>query len=184
MGCWRRSPVVCKPSRPHKPYICWCLHKSNPALHKSNPAPEALNASTNICMCGDGGRVVIRLHTEHENQCTGAYQLLTPYTHGVPHVDCAAPVLSVTRTNTNTSTAHAGVYAQLLGLLRPSQPESWASLSPKHVYNTHMWLHHLGHAPVCVTRLHRMAKNTHVKAAIQHQMPADPAGPAYACGDV
>ena len=39
-------------------------------------------------MSGDGGRVVIRLHTDPENRGTGAYQLLTPYTHGVPHVDC------------------------------------------------------------------------------------------------
>jgi hypothetical protein len=67
--------------------------------------------------------------------------------------------------STNTSTAHAGVCAQLLGLRIPSQPKSWASLSPKHVHNTHMWLHTLGYAPVCVTRLHRMAKSTHIKAA-------------------
>jgi hypothetical protein len=49
-------------------------------------------------MSGDGGRVVIRLHTDPENWGTGAYQLLTPYTHGVPHVDCEGPS-AVTRTN-------------------------------------------------------------------------------------
>jgi hypothetical protein len=42
--------------------------------------------------------VVIRLHTDPENRGTGAYQLLTPYTHGVPHVDCEGPS-AVTRTN-------------------------------------------------------------------------------------
>ncbi len=47
---------------------------------------------------GDEGRVVIRLHTDPENRGTGAYQLLTPYTHGVPHVDCEGPS-AVTRTN-------------------------------------------------------------------------------------
>ena len=42
--------------------------------------------------------MVIRLHTDPENRGTGAYQLLTPYTHGVPHVDCEGPS-AVTRTN-------------------------------------------------------------------------------------
>jgi hypothetical protein len=42
--------------------------------------------------------VVIRLHTDPENRGTGAYQLLTPYTHGVPHVDCEGPS-AVTRTS-------------------------------------------------------------------------------------
>jgi hypothetical protein len=42
--------------------------------------------------------VVIRLHTDAENRGTGAYQLLTPYKHGVPHVDCEGPS-AVTRTN-------------------------------------------------------------------------------------
>jgi hypothetical protein len=44
-----------------------------------------------IYVSGDGGRVVIRLHTDPENRGTGAYQLLIPYTHGVPHVDCDGP---------------------------------------------------------------------------------------------
>jgi hypothetical protein len=35
--------------------------------------------------------MVIRLHTDPENRGTGAYQLLTPYTHGVPYVDCEGP---------------------------------------------------------------------------------------------
>ena len=48
-------------------------------------------------MCGDGGRVVIHLHTDPENQGTGASQLLTPYTHGVPHVDCQAEWYCCTR---------------------------------------------------------------------------------------
>jgi hypothetical protein len=44
-----------------------------------------------MCVCGDGGREVICLHTDPENRGTGAYLLLTPYTHGVPHVDCEGP---------------------------------------------------------------------------------------------
>jgi hypothetical protein len=64
-------------------------------VHKchSGPAEEGI-----ICMCGDGGRVVICLNTHPENQGRGAYQLLTPCTHGVPHVDCEGPG-AVTRTN-------------------------------------------------------------------------------------
>jgi hypothetical protein len=45
-----------------------------------------------ICVCGDGAREVIRLHTDPKNRGTGAYLLLTPYTHGVPHVDCEGPL--------------------------------------------------------------------------------------------
>jgi hypothetical protein len=51
-----------------------------------------------FCVCGDGGREVIRLQTDPENQGTGAYLLLTPYTHGVPHVDCEGPC-AATRTS-------------------------------------------------------------------------------------
>jgi hypothetical protein len=47
---------------------------------------------------GDVGREVIRLHTDPEIRGTGAYLLLTPYTHGAPHVDCEGPC-AVTRTN-------------------------------------------------------------------------------------
>jgi hypothetical protein len=42
--------------------------------------------------------VVIRHHTDPENRGAGAYQLLTPYTHGVPHEDCEGPS-AVTRAN-------------------------------------------------------------------------------------
>jgi hypothetical protein len=52
--------------------------------------------------------VVIRLHTDPENQGTGAYQLLTPYTHGVPHVDCEGPS-AVTRTNQIMGLQHHSV---------------------------------------------------------------------------
>jgi hypothetical protein len=44
--------------------------------------------STIKCMSGDGGRVVIRLHTDPENQGTGVYQLLTPW---APASTAAAP---------------------------------------------------------------------------------------------
>ena len=47
-------------------------------------------------MCGDGERVV--MPTDPENRGGGAYQLLTPYTQGVPHVDCGGPS-AVTGTN-------------------------------------------------------------------------------------
>jgi hypothetical protein len=59
--------------------------------------------------------LVIRLHTDPENRGTGAYQLLTLYTHGVPHVDCEGPS-AVTRTNlllppgnANANAAHNSV---------------------------------------------------------------------------
>jgi hypothetical protein len=48
---------------------------------------------------GDVGREVIRLtHFQGQSQGQGPYLLLTPYTHGVPHVDCEGPC-AVTRTN-------------------------------------------------------------------------------------
>jgi hypothetical protein len=52
------------------------------------------------CVCGDVGREVIRLTHSQGNliQGQGPYLLLTPYTHGVPHVDCEGPC-AVTRTN-------------------------------------------------------------------------------------
>jgi hypothetical protein len=44
------------------------------------------------CVCGDVGREVIRLtHFQGQSQGQGPYLLLTPYTHGVPHVDCEGP---------------------------------------------------------------------------------------------
>jgi hypothetical protein len=51
-------------------------------------------------VCGDVGREVIRLTHSQGNliQGQGPYLLLTPYTHGVPHVDCEGPC-AVTRTN-------------------------------------------------------------------------------------
>jgi hypothetical protein len=50
-------------------------------------------------VCGDVGREVIRLtHFQGQSQGQGPYLLLTPYTHGVPHVDCEGPC-AVTRTN-------------------------------------------------------------------------------------
>jgi hypothetical protein len=53
-----------------------------------------------MCVCGDVGREVIRLTHSQGNliQGQGPYLLLTPYTHGVPHVDCEGPC-AVTRTN-------------------------------------------------------------------------------------
>jgi hypothetical protein len=45
------------------------------------------------CVCGDVGREVIRL-THFQGDLTkgqGPYLLLTPYTHGVLHVDCEGP---------------------------------------------------------------------------------------------
>jgi hypothetical protein len=53
-----------------------------------------------VCVCGDVGREVIRLTHSQGNliQGQGPYLLLTPYTHGVPHVDCEGPC-AVTRTN-------------------------------------------------------------------------------------
>jgi hypothetical protein len=53
-----------------------------------------------LCVCGDVGREVIRLTHSQGNliQGQGPYLLLTPYTHGVPHVDCEGPC-AVTRTN-------------------------------------------------------------------------------------
>jgi hypothetical protein len=52
-----------------------------------------------IYVCGDVGREVIRLtHFQGQSQGQGPYLLLTPYTHGVPHVDCEGPC-AVTRTN-------------------------------------------------------------------------------------
>jgi hypothetical protein len=52
------------------------------------------------CVCGDVGREVIRLTHSQGNLIhgQGPYLLLTPYTHGVPHVDCEGPC-DVTRTN-------------------------------------------------------------------------------------
>jgi hypothetical protein len=52
-----------------------------------------------MCVCGDVGREVIRLtHFQGDlTQGQGPYLLLTPYTHGVPHVDCEGPC-AVTRT--------------------------------------------------------------------------------------
>jgi hypothetical protein len=46
-----------------------------------------------IYVCGDVGREVIRLtHFQGDlTQGQGPYLLLTPYTHGVPHVDCEGP---------------------------------------------------------------------------------------------
>jgi hypothetical protein len=45
-----------------------------------------------LCVCGDVGREVIRLtHFQGQSQGQGPYLLLTPYTHGVPHVDCEGP---------------------------------------------------------------------------------------------
>jgi hypothetical protein len=45
-----------------------------------------------LCVCGDVGREVIRLtHFQGQSQEQGPYLLLTPYTHGVPHVDCEGP---------------------------------------------------------------------------------------------
>jgi hypothetical protein len=43
-----------------------------------------------MCVWGDVGREVIRLTHSQGNliQGQGPYLLLTPYTHGVPHVDC------------------------------------------------------------------------------------------------
>jgi hypothetical protein len=50
-------------------------------------------------VCGDVGREVIRLtHFQGQSQGQGPCLLLTPYTHGVPHVDCEGPC-AVTRTN-------------------------------------------------------------------------------------
>jgi hypothetical protein len=48
---------------------------------------------TTKCVCGDVGREVIRLTYSQSNliQGQGPYLLLTPYTHGVPHVDCEGP---------------------------------------------------------------------------------------------
>jgi hypothetical protein len=50
------------------------------------PLPSQLSDSPQpvsfVYVCGDGGREVIRLQTDPENQGTGAYLLLTPYTHG------------------------------------------------------------------------------------------------------
>jgi hypothetical protein len=49
-------------------------------------------------VCGDVGREVIWLtHFQGQSQRQGPY-LLTPYTHGVPHVDCEGPC-ALTRTN-------------------------------------------------------------------------------------
>jgi hypothetical protein len=51
-----------------------------------------------VCVCGEVGREVIRLtHFQGQSQGQGPYLLLTPYTHGVPHVDCEGPCV-VTRT--------------------------------------------------------------------------------------
>jgi hypothetical protein len=52
------------------------------------------------CVCGDVGREVIRLTHSQGNliQGQGPYLLLTPYTHGVPYMDCEGPC-DVTRTN-------------------------------------------------------------------------------------
>jgi hypothetical protein len=64
---------------------------------------------SSLCMyvCGDGGRVVIRLRTHPENPCRGAYQLLAPYTHGVPHVDCEGPSVVFVDQHLQTSTVTA-----------------------------------------------------------------------------
>jgi hypothetical protein len=50
-------------------------------------------------VCGDVGREFSRhTHFQGQSQGQGPYLLLTPYTHGVPHVDCEGPC-AVTRTN-------------------------------------------------------------------------------------
>jgi hypothetical protein len=51
-----------------------------------------------VCVCGDVGREVIRLTHSQGNLIQGQRPclLLTPYTHGVPHVDCEGPC-AVTR---------------------------------------------------------------------------------------
>jgi hypothetical protein len=62
--------------------------------------PVAFRWGRYYCVCGDVGREVIRLtHFQGDlTQGQGPYLLLTPYTHGVPHVDCEGPC-AVTRTN-------------------------------------------------------------------------------------
>jgi hypothetical protein len=77
---------------------------------KANPAPKTtpkggmdrLQPWTRLAcnVCGDVGREVIPLYTHFQGQSQGQgpYLLLTPYTHGVPHVDCEGPC-AVTRTN-------------------------------------------------------------------------------------
>jgi hypothetical protein len=66
----------------------------------SNVQVWSADASVCICVCGDVGREVIRLTHSQGNliQGQGPYLLLTPYTHGVLHVDCEGPC-AVTRTN-------------------------------------------------------------------------------------
>mgnify|MGYP001807282360 CR=1 FL=1 len=82
----------------HSRYTCIVAAVSNVAHCSGCLEDESTHTKYIICMCGDGGRVVIGLHTDPENRGTGAYQLLTLYTHGVPHVDCEGPN-AVTRTN-------------------------------------------------------------------------------------
>jgi hypothetical protein len=77
-------------------------------LHSLHACQQLVRLSTkwkhadavHYCVCGDVGREVIRLTHSQGNliQGQGPYLLLTPYTHGVPHVDCEGPC-AVTRTN-------------------------------------------------------------------------------------
>jgi hypothetical protein len=55
---------------------------------------------SSFCVCDDVGREVIRLTHSQGNLIhgQGPYLLFTPYTHGVPHVDCEGPC-AVTQTN-------------------------------------------------------------------------------------
>jgi hypothetical protein len=61
------------------------------------------------CVCGDVGREVIRL-TQGQSQGQGPHLLLTPYTHGVPHVDCEGPC-AVTRMCVDVGPAYLGTSA-------------------------------------------------------------------------
>jgi hypothetical protein len=78
---------VCRRSQPHQ-------------LTTAHYAGATLRHLDTLCVCGDVGREVIRLTHSQGNliQGQGPYLLLTPYTHGVPHVDCEGPC-DVTRTN-------------------------------------------------------------------------------------
>jgi hypothetical protein len=61
-------------------------------LPKIGRTLQASSIQSSNSVCGDVGREVIRLtHFQGQSQGQGPYLLLTPYTHGVPHVDCEGP---------------------------------------------------------------------------------------------
>jgi hypothetical protein len=82
-----------------KAYLSQPLGAALIGLEAQVPPGKAYRWPEIICVCGDVGREVIRLtHFQGQSQGQGPYLLLTPYTHGVPHVDCEGPC-AVTRTN-------------------------------------------------------------------------------------